>query len=137
VLKRVDAPEAELKEEQSERQLSIKLLESAADRIAVDYQKGPLQKSHKAINAGVVLPFSMSCEHLKCNPRLADVFVCFFDNEGKLRCHSEMQSNKFKSQEEKQRKATVAKFARVKKIVKLMLMNMGSCPIRSHPVPSN
>jgi hypothetical protein len=81
--KRIDALEAELKEERSKRKRSIELLESKADRIAVDYQKGPLQKSQKTDNR-VVLPFSVSYEHLKHSPRLVDLFVYFFDQEAKL-----------------------------------------------------
>lgn len=124
--KRIDALEAELKEDRSERKRSFELLESIADRIGVDYQKGPLQKSQKTDN-GMVLPFSVSYAHLKRTPRLSDVFIYFFDQEARLGYYSEMQSNKLKSEELK-RKNTIAKFARVKKIIKLMLMNIGSHP---------
>ena len=76
--KRIDALEAELKEERSDRKRLIGLVESIADRIGVDYQNGPLQKSQKTDN-GMVLPFSVSYEHLKRNPRLVNVFIYFFD----------------------------------------------------------
>jgi len=95
--KRIDALESELKECRSERKSSRELLESIADRIAVDYQNGPFQKNQKAIDNDKVSPFSVSCEHLKRNPRLIDAFVYFFDDEAKLGCCSEMQSNKCKS----------------------------------------
>jgi len=124
--KRIAALEAELKEEKTERKRSIALLESIADRIAIDYQKGPIQKNQKTGN-GMVLPFSVSYEHLKRNPRLVDVFVCFFDQDAKLGYCSEMQSSKCK-QDENHRKNLIAKFARVKKVVKHMLMNVGSYP---------
>jgi hypothetical protein len=124
--KRIDALETELKESRSERKRSIELLESIADRIAVDYQKGPLQKNQKT-DSGMVLPFSVSYEHLKRSPRLIDVFVYFFDAEAKLGYYSEQQSTKNKT-DEKHRKKTIAKFARIKKIVKLMLLNIGSYP---------
>jgi len=120
--KRIDALEAELEEEKTERKRSIALLES----IAIDYQKGPIQKNQKTDN-GMVLPFSVSYEHLKRNPRLVDVFVCFFDQDAKLGYCSEMQSSKCK-QDENHRKNLIAKFARVKKVVKHMLMNVGSYP---------
>jgi len=55
------------------------------------------------------------------------VFVCFFDAEAKLGCHSEMQSGKCKQDENHRRKLT-AKFARTKKSVKLRLVNVGSHP---------
>ena len=58
-------------------------MESIADCIAVDYQKGPLQKNQKTDNR-MVLPFSLSYEHLKRNPRPVDMFVCFFAQEAKL-----------------------------------------------------
>ena len=125
--KRIDALESELKECRSERKSSRELLESIADRIAVDYQNGPFQKNQKAIDNDKVLPFSVSHEHLKRNPRLIDMFVCFFDDEAKLGCCSEMQSNKCKSNPQ-HRKKTIAKFVRVKKTVKLMLMSVGSHP---------
>jgi hypothetical protein len=51
-----------------------RVMESIADHIAVDYQKGPLQKNQKTDN-GMVLPFSISYEHLKRNPRLVDMLV--------------------------------------------------------------
>jgi hypothetical protein len=124
--KRIDVLEAELKEERSDRKRLIGLVESIADRIGVDYQNGPLQKSQKTDN-GMVLPFSVSYDHLKRNPRLVDVFIYFFDQQAKLGYYSEMQSNKLKSADS-DRKKIIAKFARVKKIVKLMLMNIGSYP---------
>ena len=124
--KRIDALEAELKEERSDRKRLIGLVESIADRIGVDYQNGPLQKSQKTDN-GMVLPFSVSYDHLKRNPRLVDVFIYFFDQQAKLGYYSEMHSDKLKSAESS-RKKIIAKFARVKKIVKLMLMNIGSYP---------
>jgi hypothetical protein len=82
--KRIDALESELKEAQSERKRTIELLESIADRIAVDYQKGPLQKIKKTDN-GMLLPFSISYKHLKHNPRLVDMFVYF--QEAKVGYH--------------------------------------------------
>ena len=85
-----DALESELKECGSEQKCSRELLESIADCIAADYQNSPFQKNQKAVNNDKVLPFSASCEHLKCNPRLVDMFVCFFDDEAKLGCCSEM-----------------------------------------------
>jgi hypothetical protein len=126
--KRIDALESELMEARSERKRTIKLLETIADRIAVDYQKGPLQKNQKMDN-GMVLPFSISYEHLKRNPRPVDMFVYFFAQEAKVGYHSKMQSNKYKSEALKHDwKNITAKFGRVKKIVKLMLMNIGAYP---------
>lgn len=125
--KRIDFLETELKEARSERKRSIELLESIANRIAVDYQKGPLQKNQKT-DIGMVLPFSVSYDHLKRNPRLIDVFVYFFEAEAKLGYYSEMQLTKNKADESNHRKNTIAKFARIKKITKLMLMNIGSYP---------
>jgi hypothetical protein len=120
--KQIDALELELKEAQSEWKRTIELLESIADRIAVDYQKAPLQKNQKTDN-GMVLPFSISYEHLKRNPRLVDMFVYFFVQEAKVGYHSKMQSNKYKSKASKHdRKNIIAKFGKVKKIVKLMLI---------------
>jgi hypothetical protein len=58
---------------------------------------------------------------------LVDVFIYFFDQEAKLGYYSKMQSNKLKSAESN-RKNIIAKFTRVQKIVKLMLMNIGSYP---------
>jgi hypothetical protein len=81
--KRIDAPESELKEARSERKRLIGLVESIADRIGMDYQKGPLQKSQKTDN-GMVLPFSMSYDHLKRTPRLVEVYIYFFDQEAEL-----------------------------------------------------
>jgi hypothetical protein len=55
----------------------------------------------------------------------------FHDQEAKSGYYSKMQSNKFKSNDRanlKERKNIIAKFARVKKIVKFMLMNVGSHP---------
>jgi len=93
--------ESELMECRSERKRSIELLESIADRIAMDYQNGPFQKNQKANdNNGKVLPFSMSHEHLKRNPRPIDVFVCFFNAKAKLGCYSEKQTAKCKQDAE-------------------------------------
>ncbi|KAG7349398.1 hypothetical protein IV203_011995 [Nitzschia inconspicua] len=100
--------------------------QSLHDRIGIDYQNGPLQKTCK-IDSGMVLPFSVSYEHLKRNPRLLDVFIYFFEQDAKQGYYSEMQPAKLKS-DEKLRKNVIAKFGRVKKIVKLMLMNVGSYP---------
>jgi hypothetical protein len=127
--RRIDALEGELKEERIERKRSIELLESIADRIAVDYQKGSPLKSRKTDDdeSCMVLPFSISHEHLKRNPRPADVFVYFFSQQARRGYYAEMQTTKSKA-DEKKRKATIAKFARVKKIVKLLLLNLGSHP---------
>ena len=115
-------------EARSERKRTIELLEAIPDRIAVDYQKGPLQKNPKTDN-GMVLPFSISYEHLKPNPRPVDMLVYVFAQEAKVGYHSEMQSNKYKSDAlNHDRKNITAKFGRVKKIVKLMLMNIGAYP---------
>ena len=46
-----------------------------------------------------------------------------------------MQSNKLKSAESNLKKNNIAKFARVKKIVKLMLMNIGSYPSKKPTDP--
>jgi hypothetical protein len=107
----------------------VELLESIADRIGLDYQKGPLQKRQKTDNADndMVRPFSISYEHLKHNPRPVDVFVYFFEKEAKLGYYSELKCAKLKSDESK-RKQLIAKFARVKKITRLMLMNLGFHP---------
>ena len=69
--KRIDTLESELKESRSEWKRSIELLKSIPDRIAVDYQNGPLQKNQKVTDNGMVLPFSVSYEHLKLNPSLS------------------------------------------------------------------
>jgi hypothetical protein len=128
ISKQIDALlESELQKARSERKRTIELLESIADCIAVDFQKGPLQKNQKTDN-GMVLPFSISYKHLKRNPRLIDMFVYFLAQEAKVGYDSKMQSNKFKSLPLKKRQATTAKFARVKKIVKLMLINIGLDP---------
>jgi hypothetical protein len=77
----------------------------------------------------MVLPFSISYKHLKRNPRPVDMFVYFFAQKAKVGYHSEMQSNKYKSEASKHdRKNIIAKVARVKKIVKLMLINIGLYP---------
>ncbi|CAB9511022.1 hypothetical protein SEMRO_464_G148340.1 [Seminavis robusta] len=85
----------------------------------------------------MVLPFSISYEHLKRNPRPVDVFVFFFDQEAKLGYYSEMQSQKLKTPpaESKEKKNLTAKFGRVKKIVKVMLMNVGSYPSKKPSDP--
>jgi predicted metal-dependent HD superfamily phosphohydrolase len=88
----------------------------------------PSRRARILTDNGMVLPFSVSYEHLKRNPRLVDVFIYFFDQEAKLGYYREMQSNKLKSAESNLKKNNIAKFARVKKLVKLMLMNTGSYP---------
>jgi hypothetical protein len=127
--KRIDALELELKESREDRKRTIGLLESISDRIAVDYQKGPIRKNPKLQDNTVVLPFSVSYDHLKRNPRLVDIFVYFFSQDAKAGYFNEMQSSKFKSDSFRQeRKNITAKFGRVKKMVKLMLLNMGQYP---------
>ena len=130
--KRIDALESELTEARSERKRTIELLESIADRIGIDYQKQKTCDDNAPFSdTGRVLPFSVSYDHLKRNPRLPDIFVYFHDQEAKAGYYSKMQSNKFKSNANanaKERKNLIAKFARVKKIVRLMLMNVGSHP---------
>jgi hypothetical protein len=74
----------------------------------------------------MVLPFSISYDHLKRNPRLVDVFVYFFGQEAKAGYYSEMQGSKHS--ETGERKNITAKFGRVKRIVRLMLVNIGSYP---------
>jgi hypothetical protein len=57
------------------------------------------------------------------------MFIYFFVQEAKVGYHSKMQSNKYKSEASKHdRKNIIAKFGKVKKIVKLMLINIGSYP---------
>jgi hypothetical protein len=53
------------------------------------------------------------------------MFVYFSAQEAKVGYNSKMQSNKFKSLPLKKWQATTAKFGRVKKIVKLMLIIIG------------
>jgi hypothetical protein len=60
MLKRIDALELKLKETKSKRKCTLDLLESIADRIAIDFQKGPSQKQKPHDDNGRVLPFSVS-----------------------------------------------------------------------------
>lgn len=63
--KRIDALALELKETKSERKHTLDLLASIADRIAIDYQKGPSQKQKTHDDNGKFITFQRVIQSLE------------------------------------------------------------------------